>query len=648
MRCATIVENVPLFDPAAPGSLRRGRIRYFPVAPGRMEFAAAVGEEIRREPPAVVAVELPATLEKPILQAVERLPELSAVLYQTAESEAVYVPVEVTDPFIEALRTARELGLRTAFLDPDLSERPHVEDVYPDSYALNRIGLEKYIESYRLTPRPKDQDTAIHAEGFAWKLQGCDPEAEILAVVSLNLLDPLLEAMEQPQAQPMRKVRRKGVRAVNIHPESLAEVCAEAPFLQAVYEARRSGAGPEPPQTEVREKAGGYELFEPVREHPAAQFVRKAMDEPPERQADHFRLLAAAEIGYERRSGERLTHWQRRLWARYSRNLALASGQLLPGLFDMVTAARGVADDEFAWEFWQAAGYYPHQRVESDLPTAKISGEQMWDGTRRMRLRPRVRSKKGKPKPAGLRGRKGEQFEGEWRKEFKGRGICSYPPEDLRIEEYGLFLKNRGKALLSEERSRTEPFTTSLLDGIDLRETLRNWHDGRRIYVRENQRLQGEVGAVVIIFDEDRDNRYPYAITWLGEKQNESDMAFYATNPFENVVGPGIGRAEYGGLLLSLPSQRMADVWSDPDYLFAESKPETLLLAAIDYSLEKLIVYAAPKPPRSIFRTIAGRMDRKIVYVPLGTLNRATLKKLRTMHVLDGQEKREVARDYIW
>ena len=84
------------------------------------------------------------------------------------------------------------------------------------------------------------------------------------------------------------------------------------------------------------------------------------------------------------------------------------------------------------------------------------------------------------------------------------------------------------------------------------------------------------------------------------------------------------------------------------DYFFAESKPETLLLAALDYSLEKLVVYAAPKPPRSVFRTIAGRLGRKIVYVPLGTLNKATLKKLRTMHVLDGHEKRETARDYIW
>jgi hypothetical protein len=32
-------------------------------------------------------------------------------------------------------------------------------------------------------------------------------------------------------------------------------------------------------------------------------------------------------------------------------------------------------------------------------------------------------------------------------------------------------------------------------------------------------------GAVVAIFDEDRDNRYPYMTTWLEENQNESDMA---------------------------------------------------------------------------------------------------------------------------
>ena len=93
------------------------------------------------------------------------------------------------------------------------------------------------------------------------------------------------------------------------------------------------------------------------------------------------------------------------------------------------------------------------------------------------------------------------------------------------VEDYGRFLKKKGKSILSEERVRTEPFSTSLLDGIDLRETIRNWYD-RRIYVRQYQKISGEVGSVIVIFDEDRDNRYTYMTTWLGENQNESDMAF--------------------------------------------------------------------------------------------------------------------------
>ena len=119
------------------------------------------------------------------------------------------------------------------------------------------------------------------------------------------------------------------------------------------------------------------------------------------------------------------------------------------------------------------------------------------------------------------------------------------------IEEYGRFVKQKAKAILSGERARVEPFTTSILDGIDIRETIRNWHR-HKIFVKTANRLAGEVGSVVVIFDEDRDDRYTYLTTWLGEHQNESDMAFYSTHPFDNIVGPGIGRAEYGGLLMTL------------------------------------------------------------------------------------------------
>jgi hypothetical protein len=271
----------------------------------------------------------------------------------------------------------------------------------------------------------------------------------------------------------------------------------------------------------------------------------------------------------------------------------------------------------------------------------------MWMNSRRIRLRRRLPSSKRRLRPYGLKRRMKERNPGEWASQLDGTNICSYPPEDLIVEDYGRYLKHKGKSILAEERVRVEPFTTSILDGIDLRETIRKWYE-HRIYVRHFQKVQGEVGSVVVIFDEDRENRYPYLTTWLGENQNESDMAFYSTMPFDHLIGPGIGRAEYGGFLMSLPPRRMYDVWQDPDYDFAESKAERLLLAGIDYSIHRHVVYVAAKPPRSIFKTIASRAGRTIIFIPIGQLSPVSLKKVRVVHVLDGYDKREIAKQYLW
>jgi hypothetical protein len=56
----------------------------------------------------------------------------------------------------------------------------------------------------------------------------------------------------------------------------------------------------------------------------------------------------------------------------------------------------------------------------------------------------------------------------------------------------------------------------------------------------------------------------------------------------------------------------------------------------------------AATPPRSVFRNIAARFDRTIVYLPIGQLSPVTMKKLRVVHVLDGYDKREIAKEYLW
>jgi len=48
------------------------------------------------------------------------------------------------------------------------------------------------------------------------------------------------------------------------------------------------------------------------------------------------------------------------------------------------------------------------------------------------------------------------------------------------------------------------------------------------------------------------------------------------------------------------------DIWADPDYDSAQNKPERLLMAALDYSVQKLVVYVAPEATAIIFvRSIA-------------------------------------------
>jgi len=153
---------------------------------------------------------------------------------------------------------------------------------------------------------------------------------------------------------------------------------------------------------------------------------------------------------------------------------------------------------------------------------------------------------------------------------------------------------------------------------------------------------------VVVIFDPDEGGKsYPYCMTWLGEHSQESDMAFYATPLGAQVVGPGISRCEYGGFVMTYPPRRMWDVWQDPDYAVFSAKPEVLLMAALDYCTDPYVVYVAAKPPRSWFHGMAARMGRKIVYLPIGQLSSATLKKIRVFHVLSGYDKRQIAKDYI-
>jgi len=332
-------------------SLERGRFSYLPVVPGRLEFSIEVRRRILAERPAVVAVELPETLDAAYLEAIQRLPQISVIFYSDpiarsrrsevndeSEQAAVFVPVEPSDPFVEAIRSAQEIGAEVVFADPDSSERPHLPDSYPDSYALTSIPLSRYVEAYRVYPQQRTAELERFAGGIAWKLQGADPLARVLVVLSLNLVDPVLDAMEKPQPEPARR-RREDLQLVNAHPECLGEITAEYPFLQERYEMFR---------VEMRDPG--------------------MVDRPRVQMA----LFREAEHAYVLNTGEKMHRWQRRLLARYSRNLALANRELTATLFDLTIAARSIVDENYAWDVWETASRYSHQQTSTDIETVTI------------------------------------------------------------------------------------------------------------------------------------------------------------------------------------------------------------------------------------------------------------------------------------
>ena len=604
------------------GTLERGNLTYFAVVPGRIEFARRVRSFLLEQKPDIIAVELPSSLELDYAKALERLPRMSVIVVAGEENDdeetaGTYLPIEPGDPFVEALRTAKEIEAETTFLEPPSQERPHLPDLYAEPYSLEFIGMAKYVEAFRVHRAERSPAIDTHASAMAWRLQGADPLARICVVLSLNMLDPVLDAMQIPQDEPPlpRTSLFRRSHLFNLHPDCLGEVTIEAPYYQELYEQLRTAAEP-----------------------------TAALD----RHRWQLQLLRDAEREYSINTGDEIRSWQRLGLAKFTRNLALLDRQLLPGIYDLALGARSIVDDNFAYEVWQMAARFSVQQTEDPpLETLNISGEEVWLRTRKIRIRRRLPRMKQMFKPAGLKSRKREKSKGEWARQTDGQSICSYPPEDIVIEDYGRALKRQAKSKISDEHSRIEPLSASILDGIDIRETVRHWHEDR-LYVRNLGRSSGEVGAIVVIFDEDRQDRYRYLTTWLGEHQNESDMAFYSTHPFEHIVGPGIGRAEYGGLLMTLPPRRMFDVWSDTDYDAALTKSERLLMAALDYSVERNVVYIAPKPPRSQFRQLASRVNRKIIYIPLGQLSPSKLKKIRVVHVLDSYRRRDEAKDYIW
>jgi hypothetical protein len=643
---------------------RIGSFVLFPVIHHSYEFALAARSAFFTVKPSAIAVEYPFLLQDLILQGVRRLPRVSVLVFGNKKKN--YIRIEPVDPFVEAVRLAIDNNLQILCMDLSLTDYPLVSDPCPDTFSLVHLGHKKYCEMVleKLFRIPVAEDEhreramAYYLIEFERKLaQGTPgaPVGPVLVLCGLSHLKGLRSQLSHQQPQPFE--HRQNAKLYHLSSASLGEIMGTFPFLTSVYELQRSPARKE---TEVQVQSPAY--FESAEQNKIQvihgkssesleSFVTRAQEETAfgsdGKRDDVLRhFLYHCRHYYEKEIGDRLSPQQFVMLENFSRKYANIKYMLLPDYFELLIAGRGCVNSHFCYRMWEIGTCYPAQHGPTELEVIELRAQDIFALVSKVRMNPYppLKPRAALPKFLLQKQKKQRKPDQTWR--FSPYTICSFQPEDLAIESYGNYLRTKGKSILSEERKRVHPFETSLLDGIDLRETIRNWHTGQ-IFVQECISVKGEVSSLVVVFDEDH-KKYPYTLTWLGEHHQESDMAFYATDPDDRQAGPGIRKAIYGGFLMTIPPGRLYDVFGDPAYAMAANYGERLLLAGIDYGVEKFVVYAASKPPRPMFQWIAGRYGKRILYIPLSQLSPVALQKIRSFHILSDKTVRDYAKDYIW
>jgi hypothetical protein len=601
---------------ASPFIIQKGALYAVPIIHYSLECAYEVHRAIEFLKPDCIAVELPENMQEHFLHGASRLPDISVVVAFGQDNSPLYYLVEPSEPCFEALRSGLEHQIPGFCIDLDVPGYPMRHEPMPDPYSITHIGLKSYYEAYKLhAPQdynaPYEQDHAREMY-MARRLKELSLSYDkVLFIGGMNHVERVLRASQNTSFPTLSHEKREGVHLCTLTEESMREVMGESGFF-----------------TEAFEEARKKNVF-------------------PDKQKLLLRLYKESAATYKEATGNDFLSYHLRNTMKFCRNLSLITGRLLPDFFQIVTSAKGCVDHNYAYEVWFKATSYPYLKNVDALPALDLHAEDIFGASRTILFHLKQKNPKSSLFNLRKKDKQGAAFQppGPF-------SLCSYPPEDLIVENFGKFLHKKGAQILNEESARVHEFQSSLEDGIDTRETIRHSPE-KKLYVKVFAKPTKGVGSIVVIFDEDmpkeeEKERYPWKMTWLGEHTQESDMAFFATSLHEKVVGPGISRCEYGGFMMSYPPRRMWDVWQDPDYLGLQTKSEVLLTAAIDYSVKPLITYVAKKPPKSFLKSYASRFGKKVVYIPIGQLSPVTIDKLRVFHVLDGYGKRDIAGEYIY
>lgn len=598
------------------------RLTTLPIVYGSGDFALEVRRRLRQDECDCLAVALPPSFADGVERGIERLPRISLVLQAEASLAREYngVPVDPCQGIIAALREAMEAGVDRAYVDLEVSAYEEYTLSLPDPYALQKVGLERFLAILLPVLRPPEEGSQRQARihRMAYELHRLELEYERIVFVCSAIDWPWIrDAYQTRPPYPEHAATASMPFLQGVAEESLYFLLGELPYLTYLYEHRRA---------------------EWLADSSLAVDGVKAL------------LLEARDTWLAEQQLERgwLTPHTLSLLLRYVRNLTLMDRRLTPELYNLALAAKQVVGDSFALALVETACQYPPQRLPSELEEVSVGIDRVRDADGEIcRWKNRLQGMPRCWRRLPLRPMPPPPQRQQWRLQWDPRGQCSYPPEDRRIESFQRHVREQARLLIGEAEVRTEKFIASLKDGLDLRETLRNWHTGD-LYVREIPSARGTVEIVVFLFEVPADpKRYSWRSTWYAEHEEESTLCFFATPFLERMVGPGIGQAIYGGCFFLFPPRPIPDVWQDRRFDFARTLEERLLAGACFHSQEKRVVLVGPRPPLLAWRQMARRYGRQLVYLPLKRFSPALVDRLRRFHVLNGREVRAYAAHFI-
>lgn len=613
------------------------KLTVLPIIHGSGDFALEVRRLLLDNEFDAIAVPLPNSFRSAVLSGIERLPipsmavqRKSQPLYrewspdaedeepESDEPTATYVPIDPCQGVITALRLALGEHKAIEFIDIESDEFEAPYAVFPDPYALKHVSIERFAAA--ILPQIQRPAPGLETERIQWmagRLRELEQRYEsIVAVVSIVDWPWLRDAYAGQPALDAEETETVDAELFAVDPNSLLFVLGELPFITGLYERARA------------------ELEED--ENLSIDGIKE--------------MLLAARESYEVELGNRarrITPHHLRCCLKYIRNLSLIESRLSPDLYTIVIAAKQVLGDQYALHVAETAKLYPFLGEElGGAMQVGITQGRMPDGDI-VNLMNRLPGTAIEWRSCQLNPRPREHDRRRWETQWNPYSQCSHTPEDDSIERFRAHVFDRAKAVAGMELAKTEKFTTSFKDGIDVRDTLRHWYDGE-IYVKEVPPTRGNMDCAVMLFDSPADPReYPWRTTWYAEHDEESTLAFFATDFHSNMVGPGIGLAVYGGALFLFPPVAIPDIWQDPRLDFTETLEERMLAAACIHSRSRQIVLLSTLPPGAGYRKLAKRFKKSLIHLPLGHFSDATVQQLRHVHVLNGKEVRSYAAHFI-